>query len=611
MRQFDRRGEMPLFARPPVGAATFTLPQAIERAFVAYQRGELVEAEKLCRAILKARTDCFEALHLLGIITARTRRAPEAVELLKRAIASNPRDAAVHSHLGNVFRGLNRPAEALQSYDRALALEPGYAEAHYSRGNALGDLKRPAEALESYERALALMPDLAEAHNNRGIALNALNRGAEALQSYERALVLKPDYAEAYNNRGIALFELKRPADALESHDRALALKPDYAQAHYGRGVALSALSRLGEALESYERALALEPGHAEALNDRGIALFELRRHAEAIDSYERALALKPDYASAHWNLALCRLLLGHFALGWQDYEWRLKAGQQADQGRKFVQPLWLGAQTLEGKTILLHSEQGLGDTLQFCRYVREVAALGAKVLLEVQPPLGQLLADLDGAAQVLTEGSPLPAFDYQCPLPSLPLAFKTDLHNIPSRTPYIRSDAARVATWQKRLGIRTKPRVGLVWSGSAAHSNDRNRSIALAEILPPVSSWAEWISLQKDVRESDAALLASRADVRHLGSELEDFADTAALVELMDLVVTVDTSVAHLAGAMGKAVWILLPFNPDWRWLLDREDSVWYPAARLFRQPAIGDWASAIRCFREELERRFRSPGD
>ena len=582
----------------------------MERGFAAYQRGDLVEAERLCRAVLNAKTDHFDALHLLGIITARTRRTQEAIQLLQRAAGSDPKDAAVQSHLGNVLRGLNRPAEALQCYERALTLKPDYAEAHYNRGNALCDLKRPTDALESYERALSLMPDIAEAYNNRGVALNALDRPTEALTSYERALALKPDYAEAHNNRGIALFELRRYADALESHDRALRLRSNYAEGYFNRGMALNALHRPAEALQSYERALALEPGSAEAYNNRGMALFDLMRYAEAIESYERALALKADFVSAHWNLALCRLLLGDFALGWQEYEWRLKVGQQADPGRRFVQPRWLGAQPLDGKAILLQCEQGLGDTLQFCRYAKNVAALGARVLLEVQPPLVQLLADLDGVTQVLEEGSPLPAFDYHCPLMSLPLTFETDLRNIPSHVPYVRSDAVRIAAWQQRLGVRTKPRVGLVWSGGVAHRNDHNRSIALAELLPIVSDWADWLSLQKSLSESDAELLASCPHVRHAGDALGDFADTAALVELMDVVVTVDTSVAHLAGAMGKPVWILLPCNPDWRWLLDRADSPWYPTARLFRQPAVGDWTAVVRRLREELGREFRARG-
>jgi len=600
-------GKMPPVGGPRSAAATPPPAQALQRGFAAYQRGDLGEAERLCRGVLSAKADAFDALHLLGIIAARTGRPREAVELLQRAVSANPNDAAAHGHLGNVLRGLGHSEEALASYERALLLDPRYAEAHYSRGNALTDLKRHAEALESYQRALALMPNSPEPHNNRGIALNALGRPAEALQSYERALALKPNYAEAHNNRGIALFELGRYTEALASHERALALRSDYAEAHYNRGVALKALNRTVEALASYEHALVLRPDYPEALNDRGIALFDLTRHADAIESYERALALDPDDAAAHWNLALCRLLLGDFARGWREYEWRLKVGPQGDRARSFVQPLWLGGQPLTGKTILLRGEQGLGDTLQFCRYVKEVAALGANVLLEVQPPLVQLLADLDGLTQVLQEGSPLPAFDYHCPLMSLPLAFKTDLHSIPSGVPYLRSDAARVAAWRERFGARTRPRVGFVWSGSVLHRNDRNRSIALAEMLRMVSERVEWISLQKDVNESDATLLASRADVRHVGGELADFADTAAVVELMDVVVTVDTSVAHLAGAMAKPVWILLPSNPDWRWLLDREDSVWYPTARLFRQRVTGDWASAIRRLGDELERHFQ----
>jgi hypothetical protein len=392
------------------------------------------------------------------------------------------------------------------------------------------------------------------------------------VESYERAIALKPDYAEAYNNRGIALGALDRPADALQSYERAIALRPDYAEAFYNRGNALR----------------------------------ELHRHRDAVQSYERAIALKPDYAAAHWNLADCRLLLGDFTLGWQEYEWRWKLEQASHAERDFPQPLWLGAQPLEGRTILLHSELGMGDTLQFCRYAQAVAALGAKVVLEVQPPLLPLLADLDGVAQAVPRGAALPAFDCHCPLMSLPLAFKTDATNIPATIPYLRSDAARVAAWREKLGPKSKPRVGVVWSGSMSQRNDK-RSMALVEMLPLVGDWAEWISLQKDVRESDAPLLASRADLRHVGDALQDFADTAAVIELLDVLVTVDTSVPHVAGAMGKPVWILLPFNAhDWRWMLDREDSIWYPTARLFRQAAIGDWASVISQVDAALLRHF-----
>ena len=307
--------------------------------------------------------------------------------------------------------------------------------------------------------------------------------------------------------------------------------------------------------------------------------------------SFERAIHRRPDHAAAHWNLADCRLLLGDFERGWQEYEWRWKRDQREIKQREFPQPRWSGAEALAGRTILLHSELGLGDTLLFCRYAKEVAARGARVVLEVQPPLVTLLAGLAGVAQIVASGDPLPVFDCHCPLMSLPLAFRTHLGTVPADVPYVRSDPARVAQWRSRLGASAKPRVGLVWSGSVALRNDQ-RSMALADMLPLVDDRAEWVSLQKELRDADREDLASRAAIRHLGDELRDFSDTAALVDLMDLVVTVDTSVANLAGAMGKKVWILLPYNPhDWRWMLTREDSAWYPTARLFRQPAPGDW--------------------
>ena len=371
----------------------------------------------------------------------------------------------------------------------------------------------------------------------------------------------------------------------------------------------LTDAGRRDEALSSFDRALSLRPDYAEAFYNRGNALRDLHRHREAVASYRRAIAIRPDYASAHWNLADCHLLLGEFELGWQEYEWRWKL-PDLENAWRVPQPVWLGDAPLQSRTVLLHSERGLGDTLLFCRYATEVAGLGARVILEVQPPLVRLLASLEGVAEVVATGDPLPAFDYHCPLMSLPLAFKTDLTNIPASVPYLRSDPARLARWQAALGPRARPRIGLVWSGSMALKNDK-RSMTLAELLPLARDWGEWVSLQKEVGEKDASLLASHPEIRHVGEELRDFADTAALIELMDVVVTVDTSVANLAGAMGKAVWVMLPFNPhDWRWMLEREDSIWYPTARLFRQPAEHDWASVVRRVDEELFRAFARPG-
>jgi len=582
---------------------------AFRQGLALHQEGRLAEAQEIYRQVLEIRPKHYDALHLLGVISYQTGNLLRAVELIGRAIELNPKNAAAYSNQGLALQGLKRPDEALDSYDRALKLEPDYAEACSNRGNALKDLKRLDEALDSYDRALALKPEFAEAHNNRGFALQELKRLEEALDSYDRALELKPDYAEACSNRGNALQALRRLDEALDSYDRALNLNPDDAEAYYNRGLALQALSRLDEALDSYDRAIKLKPDYVEAYSNRGLVLKELKRLNEALDSYDRALKLKPDFADGHLNMSLCRLLMGEFARGWEGFEWRWKSAQierQLGEKRNFTQPLWLGAESLQGKTILLHSDQGLGDALQFCRYAKLVSDLGGRVIMEVPEPLTVLLRNLAGVAQLVGKGSALPSFDYHCPLLSLPLAFRTELNTVPSFNSYIASNPGKVTNWRAKLGERTKPRIGLVWSGSAMHKNDRNRSIPLGTIVERLPGQFQYVSMQKEVSDADRETLISRSDILHFGEQLIDFTDTAALCELMDVIVSVDTSVAHLAGAMGRPVWILLPFIPDWRWLLDREDSVWYPSARLYRQEKIGDWAGVIERVRTELLRQL-----
>ena len=543
---------------------------------------------------LKIMPNYAEALYNRGNVLSDLKRPGEALDSYDRALRIMPGYAEALNSRGNALAELKRPEEALNSYELALKIKPDFAEALNCRGNALADLKHPEEALDSYNRALALKPDFAEAFNNRGNVLSCLKRPGEALDSYDRALTLNPDYAEAHNNRGNALRDLNRPEQAIASYDLALTLKPDYAEALFNRGNALSDLKRPAEALDSYNRSLMIKPDNAEALNNRGSALSDLKLPEEALDSYERALMIKSDYAEAHWNEGLCRLLLGEFALGWQKYEWRWQKEPLVNNLRNFKQPRWHGQEHLVNKTLLLHSEQGLGDTIQFCRYATQVAALGATVILEVQPPLTALLKNLADVSLVLAKGESLPDFDHHCPLLSLPLAFKTDLSTI-INSRYLKSDPQKVAEWEAKLDKTGKIRIGLAWSGNKDHKNDHNRSIALDAFKGLVNDQADYYCLQKELRPEDKAILEQTRNIPFFGDALTDFTDTAALVELMDLVITVDTSVAHLAGAMGKEVWVLLPFNPDWRWLLDRSDSPWYPSARLFRQPGIGDWDNVI----------------
>jgi tetratricopeptide (TPR) repeat protein len=602
----------------------------LAEAFALHQAGRLVEAEQTYNQILATQPDHFDSLHLLGIVFHQRGDHAQALRHIDRALKINPNNIPALNNRGIALRELKRFEEALASYDRALELWPGYAEALFGRGSALKELKRFEEALASYDRALMLRPGLAEAHADRGNVLHALNRFEEALASYDRALALRPDLAEAHANRGSALHALKRFEEALASHDRALALRPDYAEARYNRGNALHALKRFDEALVDYARALALRPDYIEALANRGVTLHalkrfeealeccdralavrpdyaeafvnrgvtlhELKRFEEALASYHRAIALRPDYAQAHYNEAVCRMLTGDFDRGWQKHEWGWDTEQLKNLKRKFSQALWLGSDEIAGKTILLHGVHGFGDTIQFSRYVPRVAERGARVILEIQEPLRELMGTLPGTAQIVTRGEPLPDFDLHCPLLSLPLAFGTQPATIPSQTPYLRASPQAVTDWNARLGPRHRPRIGLVWSGRPEHNNDRNRSMRLGTLLSPLAGFdATYVSLQPEVRADDAPVLQGRGDIVHFGEELKTYADTAALIANLDLVISVDTSVAHLAGALAKPVWILLPFIPDWRWLLDRDDSPWYPTARLFRQDETRGWDSVM----------------
>jgi hypothetical protein len=347
----------------------------------------------------------------------------------------------------------------------------------------------------------------------------------------------------------------------------------------------------------SYDQALAINAGYSEAYCNRGIALHELGRLDAALGSYDRAIELKPDFAEAHFNRSITLLTWGDFDNGWRDYEWRWKNEKSPNMAekRRFGQPLWLGSESIDGKTILLHCEQGLGDTLQFCRYAQCVADLGAEVILEVQQPLANLLEQLGGVSRVVVKGSELPPVDYHCPLMSLPLAFQTGLETIPRSSGYLHSGTAKRAEWRARLGEKSQPRVGLMWSGSAANRKDRDRTVVLKDLLGHLPRGFEYFSLQKDVHAADLRTLRAHPDIRNFSDHQQDFDDAAALCDCMDLVISVDTSVAHLSGALGRRTWVLLAHGADWRWLRDRDTSPWYDSVKLFRQAAIGEWRSVF----------------
>jgi tetratricopeptide (TPR) repeat protein len=580
----------------------------LQQALALHQNGAFEMAEECYREILELRPRHVDAIQLLGTLVLQGGRLDEGVELLERAVAIEPRQAVIHSNLAFAFNALRR-------FDEGLA---------------------------SAERALALKPDLVDALNNRGNALAGLVRSVDALASFERAIALRHDSPEAWNNRACVLRDLGQPSDAVASCDRAIALRQDYADAWSNRANALSDLNQPGDAQASYRRALELRADFVDAWSNLGLTLVDLGDHAQALQCHERALAISPDHVEAHWNKALCQLEMGRFEEGWREYEWRWKRPSLAAGRRVFDVPQWLGDTPILGKTLLLHAEQGLGDTLQFCRYASLVAQRGATVLLEVPATLMRLLAGLEGVSQLIEQGQPLPPFDLHCPLLSLPLAFGTDLDTIPAEVPYLFADEIEAQAWRGRMrdtdtgvgatsaiarvgvgasasanaiagaSAASQLKVGLVWAGGnrphvpELRKNDLRRSIGLSQLaalfdVPDV----QFYSLQKGsaAQQLQAMRGGTLPEIIDYTDELDDFADTAALVANLDLVISVDTSTAHLAGAMGRPVWILNRFDTCWRWLLEREDSPWYPSARLFRQPSLGDWESVIERVRVALQ--------
>jgi tetratricopeptide (TPR) repeat protein len=536
--------------------------------FTLLQQGRYSEAESVYTDILRRQPRHFEALHLLGIIALETNRAARGVELIEKAVKLDPRVAAAHSDLGIGLQALKLYKEALASYDRSIALQANSPQVHNNRGNVLRQLARHEQALASYDKAIALRPDYAVAHRNRGIVLRELKRHEAALGSYDKAIALQPDFAEVHRNRGLLLRDINRHEEALASFDRAIVLRPNHAATH----------------------------------GNRGVVLQDLARHDEALVSYNKAIELNPGDADENWNHGLCLLLLGKFERGWQQYEWR-KRRDKPIANRGYVEPCWLGKENISGKTLFLYWEQGFGDTIQFGRYARLAAALGAKIVLSVQDSLVRLFSQSEPDLEVIGESRKPARFDYHCPLMSLPLAFGTTLETIPSAPRYLRAAEQCKARWDARLAPKTRPRIGIAWSGSQVH-NIHNRSMDLATLLPLLSDDVQWTSLQKEISKDETEVLLRHGRVTLPGAELADFSDTAALLDLMDLVITVDTSVAHLAGAMGKPVWIMLPYNADWRWLRDRTDSPWYPSVRLFRQSALGKWDDVIHQVNVELRR-------
>ena len=584
---------------PPDLRSSPDLKAQLQKALELHRKGAWPDAKELYERILAAQPDNYDALQLFGVLASQTKNYDASVALIAKAIAINPSQATVHSNLGFALKSLGRYAESVDSYLNAIKLKPDFADAHLHCGLAYLAMNQPLQAVASFDQVIVLRTDDAQAYCNRGVALAKLGRFGEAIDSYQTALSFKPDFPEAYFNWGNALKLVRRYAMAIATYDQAIAIRADYADAYTNRGNALKELDRFTEAIESYASAIAAKPDHIEAHMNQGVAHYECLEIEKALACYDRSLQIQADYAEAQWNKALALLLSGDLENGFQLHESRWRRSTFTSKRRDFKQPLWLGEESIQGKTILLHAEQGLGDTIQFCRYCEAVQALGATVLLEVQAPLMGLLASLRGVSRLIRQGDPLPEFDFHCPLMSLPLAMKTRLDSIPAAPQYVYCQPEKKAAWESILGHSSRPRIGLAWSGSELHKNDKNRSIELAQLMDQLPKDYHYISLQKEIRAKDEAAL-TQFHIRHFEDAIGDFSDTAALCECMDLVISVDTSVAHLAGALGKPVCLLLPLVPDWRWMLQRKDSPWYPSIKIYRKNSLGKW-ELTPCLTEE----------
>lgn len=590
-----------------------TITEMLTSAIADHQAGRREQAEEKYRAILQADPNQVDALHYLGVLCHETHRPAEAIELIGHAVQVEPGLADAHFNLGIILQSQGRTEEAIGSYRRGLRINPNLAEAHFNLGNALLNQNNLSEAETAFRHAIGLRPDYHKAYNNLAMVLQNQDRVNEEVALLEQAIRIRPNYASALSNLGNALQRLGKVDEAVAHCQKAVQLEPNNAQAHNNLGAALLEQGKPDEARETLETALRLKPDYAKAMNNYAAAMQDLDRLDESFSYYRNALELMPDYADAHVNHAMALLLAGDFELGWPEYEWRTK-GKDFDK-RPFPQPLWDGS-PLEGRTILIQCEQGLGDTLHFIRYAPLVKERGGKVIVECQPALLPILASAAGIDQLVGKGSTLPAFDVRVHLLSLPGIFRTDLASIPAHVPYVQASDQLVEHWRRELAKIHGYRIGIAWQGNPKHKKDRQRSIRLAEFAPLAQvPGVQLLSLQKGNGVEQLADLPrltpeARFEVVDLGSNLDEssgaFMDTAAVMKNLDLIITSDTATSHLAGALGVPVWVALSTVPDWRWLRGRADSPWYPTMRLWRQTKRGEWADVFDGMARELTQQL-----
>jgi tetratricopeptide (TPR) repeat protein len=557
--------------------------------------GRLDEAEAIYRQILSRHPNDPDALHLLGIVAGQRGNAAMAVELISRAIAVRP-SAAYFNSLGECYRRMGQPDRAAINFRRSLELDPLSVDALNKLGGVEKEMGDSASAIARFRQSVELKPEFADSYTRLGQALRESGHLEQAIVAFKEAARLQPDRAEAQSNLGVCLMESDRLDEAISTLRKAISLKPEFAGVHANLANALIKVGRFDEAIRANQRAVELNPSDSELHNNLGVSLAHNHCLDDAIAAYQIALQLKPENAQAHVNLAVALLLKGDLKQGFVEYEWRWKIPRRDIFPIRSASPNWNG-DDVRGRTILLLFEQGFGDSIQFIRYAPHLAERGANIIVTCPTELAHLFQAVEGVKKVVSAENEVPPHDLQCPLASLPRLFGTTLESIPNRIPYLRPDPARSAKWKEKLRSQINAiRVGLAWAGRKDQTNDLARSMHLKQFAPLAKlRQVTFVSLQKGYAAAQSVHAPVGMDLLDFTEGINDFADTAARIDNLDLVISVDTATAHLAAAMGKPVWLLLSFSADWRWLLNKNDSPWYPTMRLFRQKRFGDWDEVI----------------
>ena len=575
----------------------------VNQAIACHQAGQLQQAEQICQQILDIDPQNAEVFNLFGLIACQAEKYEIAVDLINHALDISPNQPLFLNNLGLALKEQGKIGKAIEVYSQALDIQPESVGIQNNLGVALYKQGKCDKAIETYQRVIQIQPDFAEAYNNLGMVLKKKGELDAAVQVHHQALRVQPDFAEAHRNLGDILQKQGKYDKAIEAYQRAIQIQPNYAAAYNNLGIAWQKQGKLEQAVQIYHKTLIIRPNYPQAYNNLANTLKEQGKLQEAVQAYHKAIEINPDYIDAHKNLGIVLLLQGDFQRGWQEYEWRLKSEDLCVANR--AQTRWDGS-SLRGKTILLYAEQGFGDTIQFIRYVHLLAEYDTEIIVECQSELVQLFKNIGAIKKIIVVGESSPKFDVNASLLSLPGILGTDLNSIPVKTPYLYTKSGS----HTNLETCSEYKVGIVWAGNLKHPNNNNRSVELQQfsVLFDVEA-CQFFSLQVGNRRDDIIRYYYSNTIIDLGGDFSNFSDTAAAILELDLVISVDTAVAHLAGALGKPIWVLLPFMPDWRWLLERENTPWYPTMRLFRQTDTRDWAEALQKVRSELEKMNVGP--